>query len=112
MNDQSQDTYVFRAPRGSFLHPNNWRSRVWRRALRGTTWESVLTPHDLRHTAASMAIASGADVKVVQVMLGHASAVETLDRYGHLWPDRLDVVTDAVGAARDAALGIKTGIAA
>jgi integrase len=38
-----------------------------------------LHPHELRHTAASLAIASGADVKVVQQMLGHASAAMTLD---------------------------------
>ena len=38
-----------------------------------------LYPHPLRHTAASLAIASGADVKVVQRMLGHASATMTLD---------------------------------
>lgn len=38
-----------------------------------------LTPHDLRHTAASLAISSGANVKAVQRMLGHASAAMTLD---------------------------------
>jgi integrase len=41
-----------------------------------------LTPHELRHTGASLAIASGADVKVGQQMLGHKSAVMTLDQYG------------------------------
>ncbi len=59
-----------------------------------------LHPHELRHTAASLAIASGADVKVVQQMLGHKSATLTLDLYGHLLPDRLDVVADAMDAAR------------
>lgn len=59
-----------------------------------------LHPHELRHTAASLAIASGADVKVVQQMLGHKSATMTLDQYGHLFGDRLDVVADAVDAAR------------
>ncbi|MYS23412.1 tyrosine-type recombinase/integrase [Streptomyces sp. DvalAA-14] len=52
-----------------------------------------LTPHKLRHTAASLAIASGADVNVVQTMLGHKSATLTLDVYGHLFPDRLDEVS-------------------
>jgi integrase len=61
-------------------------------------------PHELRHTAASLAIASGADVKVVQQMLGHKSAVMTLDQYGHLFGDRLDVVADAMDAARTSAL--------
>lgn len=43
--------------------------------------------HDLRHFYASLLIASGADVKVVQHRLRHASAKTTLDTYGHLWPD-------------------------
>ena len=43
--------------------------------------------HDLRHYFASLLIASGADVKVVQARLRHASAKTTLDTYGHLWPD-------------------------
>jgi integrase len=38
-----------------------------------------LTICDLRHTAASLAIAAGAKVKAVQRMLGHASAAMTLD---------------------------------
>ena len=62
-----------------------------------------LHPHELRHTAASLGIASGADVKVVQQMLGHGSASMTLDTYGHLFEDRLDEVGDAMGRARDAA---------
>ncbi|MEV4867188.1 tyrosine-type recombinase/integrase [Streptomyces ossamyceticus] len=52
-----------------------------------------ITPHKLRHTAASLAIASGADVNVVQTMLGHKSATLTLDTYGHLFPDRRDEVS-------------------
>lgn len=65
-----------------------------------------LHPHELRHTAASLAIASGADVKVVQQMLGHKSATLTLDLYGHLFGDRLDVVADAMDAARASALAV------
>ena len=59
-----------------------------------------LHPHELRHTAASLAIASGADVKVVQQMLGHSSATMTLDTYGHLFDDRLDEVSSALDRAR------------
>ena len=43
--------------------------------------------HDLRHYFASLLIASGADVKVVQRRLRHASAMTTLNTYGHMWPD-------------------------
>jgi integrase len=43
--------------------------------------------HDLRHYFASLLIVSGADVKVVQKRLRHASAMTTLNTYGHMWPD-------------------------
>ncbi|WP_411567172.1 tyrosine-type recombinase/integrase [Raineyella sp. LH-20] len=56
-----------------------------------------VVPHDLRHTTASLAIASGADVKAVQAMLGHQPAKMTLDREGHLWDRPLDDVGDAMG---------------
>lgn len=54
------------------------------------------TTYELRHTAASLAIAAGADVKTVQLMLGHASAAMTLDVYAHLWETGLDHVPSAV----------------
>ena len=41
---------------------------------------------------------------MVQQMMGHKSATMTLDQYGHLFPDRLDVVADAMDAARSSAL--------
>jgi len=55
--------------------------------------------HDLRHFYASLLIASGADVKVVQARLRHASAKTTLDTYAHLWPDTEESTRAAVGAA-------------
>jgi integrase len=65
--------------------------------------------HDLRHTRASLAISAGANVKVVQKLLGHKTAVLTLDRYGHLFPDDLDSVADAFDdAAQTAADGLRT----
>ena len=57
-----------------------------------------LTPHELRHTTASLAIAAGANVKAVQQMLGHASAAMTLDVYGHLFEESLDQVADRLDA--------------
>lgn len=54
--------------------------------------------HDLRHYFASLLIASGSDVKVVQARLRHASAKTTLDCYGHLWPDSDDSTRAAVDA--------------
>jgi len=91
---------VFTAPQGGILRLQNFRHTVWTRAVRDAGLDG-LTPHSLRHTAASLAIASGADVKVVQQMLGHASATMTLDLYGHLYGDRLDEVADRMDAARE-----------
>jgi integrase len=53
-------------------------------------------PHDLRHTCASLAISAGANIKVLQTLLGHKTATLTLDRYGHLFPDDLGKVADAL----------------
>lgn len=66
--------------------------------------------HDLRHTCASLAISAGANVKVVQKLLGHKTAVLTLDRYGHLFPDDLDAVAEAFDTAATAtAYRLRTG---
>ena len=80
---------------------------MFRRDVFDRVAESVglggLHPHELRHTAASLAIASGANAKVVQQMLGHKSATMTLDLYGHLFADQLDEVADALDRAARAA---------
>lgn len=59
----------------------------------------------MRHTAASLAISAGANVKAVQRMLGHAKASMTLDTYADLFDDDLDAVAvnldAAIAAARD-----------
>lgn len=54
--------------------------------------------HDLRHYYASLLIESGANIKVVQARLRHASATTTLNTYGHLWPDSDDATRNAVSA--------------
>ena len=59
-----------------------------------------MTLHDLRHTAASLAISARANVKAIQRMLGHASAAMTLDTYADLFDDDLDSVADALDDAR------------
>lgn len=61
--------------------------------------------HDLRHYYASLLIASGLDVKVVQRCLRHASAKTTLDTYGHMFPDKEEsaraAVTEVLAARAD-----------
>ncbi|GAA1856134.1 tyrosine-type recombinase/integrase [Myceligenerans crystallogenes] len=58
----------------------------------------TLTLHDLRHTAASLAIAGGASVKAVQRLLGHESPMLTLSTYAGLFEDDLDAVGDLMSA--------------
>jgi integrase len=94
--------------RGQFVNIHNWRSRIWNPTVRAARLpHRNLTPKALRHTAASMAIAAGADVKVVQQMLGHADASMTLNTYADLWPDRLDEVAEAVSRHRESALSAR-----
>lgn len=57
-----------------------------------------LTPHDLRHTAASLAVSAGANIKVLQRMLGHKSAALTLDTYADLFDEDLDDVATRLDA--------------
>ncbi len=51
-----------------------------------------MTPHDLRHTCASLAVAAGVNVPALQRMLGHTSAKMTLDTYADFFDDDLDAV--------------------
>ena len=96
---------VFRTVRGQSVRANNWRVREFNAAVEAAELGIPgLTPHKLRHTAASLAIAAGADVKVLQLMLGHADAAMTLNIYGHLFPDRLDEVADVLDTQRSLAL--------
>ena len=49
-----------------------------------------MTIHDIRHTAASLMVKSGANVKAIQRQLGHTSTAMTLDAYVDLFDDDLD----------------------
>lgn len=73
--------------------------RTWFKAALVSAGIEPMTVHDLRHTAASLAISAGANVKAVQRMLGHASAAMTLDVYADLFDDDLDAVANALDAA-------------
>lgn len=96
---RAPDDFSFPSKAGTPLRVNNFR-RGWFDQAAEASGLPGLVPHELRHTAASLAIASGASIKGVQSMLGHASAAMTLDRYGHLFGDELDAVADRMAAAR------------
>lgn len=94
--------WVFPAPSGGLLQPQTWRRRFWTPATKGAGLEG-LRIHDLRHTAVSLWIEAGADVKRVAGRAGHSSVAFTLDRYGHLYPDADAALADRLGEAMHAA---------
>jgi integrase len=108
---RAPDNLVFPSRSGTPLRVQSFR-RGWFDPAAVAAGMEGLVPHELRHTAASLAIASGASIKGVQSMLGHASAAMTLDRYGHLLGDELDAVADRMDAARADFLRTECGPAA
>ena len=106
---------VFTAPRGGPLRESKFVPGRFKPAIR-TANEAILNEggpaslpddlrlYDLRHTAASLMIRQGASVKAVQKQLGHATASITLDVYGHLFPDELEVLAGRLEHARREAL--------
>lgn len=77
--------YVFTRPRGDPLSPDRLS-----RTFRALVAEHGLPPirlHDLRHGAATLALAAGVELKVVQDMLGHSSIVLTADTYTSVLPE-------------------------
>lgn len=104
------EALVFPDSAGGYMRGSNVRSRWWAQAVEHvglfprtetnpagepvTVYELKL--HELRHTAASLAIQAGAHIKTLQNMLGHESAALTLDRYGHLYESDVGAVGLAV----------------
>ena len=97
MAGKAPDDVVFTTRRGAVLRNLNFRRDVFDAAATAAGLEG-LTPHELRHTAASLAVSAGANVKAVQRMLGHASAAMTLDVYSGLFDDDLDGVAERLDA--------------
>ncbi|NKR96224.1 tyrosine-type recombinase/integrase [Rhodococcus hoagii] len=123
MRGKGREDLVFSSVEGEVLRVSTYRPRVFAPAVKRlqkaataarakekerdgepTTPEfPTVTPHDLRHTAASLAISAGANVKAVQKMLGHAKASMTLDVYADLFEDDLEAVAEALDIAARAA---------
>jgi integrase len=100
---------IFTAPEGGPIRRSIWRARVWVDAIKEANVQP-LRIHDLRHTAAALAIKAGAHPKAIADRLGHASITTTLNTYGHLFPaldeelaERLDAMgRGSAGAAEEA----------
>lgn len=97
MGDRGGQELVFPARRNEYLGTGEFRW-VFDPAAKAVD-VAGFKPHELRHTCASLAISAGANIKVVQRLLGHKTAALTLDRYGHLYGDDLDAVANAFDAA-------------
>lgn len=93
---------VFATPDGGYL-PRPRSRRGWFAAAVEKAGIQQITPHDLRHSCASLAVSAGVNVLALQRMLGHKSAKVTLDTYADLFDDDLDRVAEALEAARPAA---------
>jgi integrase len=92
---KSADDLLFTTWHGRPLRNLNFRRDVFDKAADDAGVRD-LTPHELRHTAASLAVSAGANIKAVQAMLGHASAAMTLDVYSGLFDADLDGVADRI----------------
>lgn len=88
------DGLVFTTASGRPVRRSDF-GEAWRPAVATVGLEGFVF-HGLRHYYASLLIRHGESVKTVQARLGHASAVETLDTYSHLWPDSDDRTREAV----------------
>jgi integrase len=81
---KAPDAWLFDAPEGGPLWESNWKRSVGWSEATSAVGVPGFRVHDLRHTAASVWLGAGADPKVVQRVLGHATAAMTMDLYGHM----------------------------
>lgn len=88
---------VFRAPFGSPADPDNFRQHCYRVTEQAGVGRR--SPHQLRHSAASLLIAQGVPMKIVSETLGHSSIRVTSDVYAHLYDEAGAVAADAMTAA-------------
>ena len=93
----ARDALIFPAPDGGYL-PRPRTSSGWFAAALRRAGLPAITPHDLRHTCASLAVSAGANVLALQRMLGHHSARVTLDVYADLLDSDLDDVASILNA--------------
>lgn len=92
IHGRAREQLVYPTAQGMQVRKDNYRRAFLIAAAKADL--PGVRPHDLRHTAVSLAIASGASVKVVQRMVGHASAAITLDVYAGLFDQDLSIITD------------------
>lgn len=98
---KSREALIFSDDKGRHLRRTRVSegSRSWFKTALQDSGLPPMTLHDLRHTAASLAVSAHGNVKAVQRMLGHASAAMTLDVYADLFADDLEDLAENIDAA-------------
>ena len=86
---------IFSSPEGGLLRHSNFMKRTFEPALK-TAGITEFTFHELRHTAVSHLIASGANILTISKIIGHANPSITLNVYSHLLPDAFEGVKKAM----------------
>lgn len=96
---RAQDALVFTAPQGGVISHGTFHTRTWKTVLDRLNESGRMTKrpriHDLRHTHASQLIQAGVPLPTISKRLGHSSIATTVNVYGHLAPDYLDVTAAA-----------------
>jgi integrase len=89
------------SPRGSRLGLENWKRSVnWKAAI-SKIGRNTMRVHDLRHTYASLSRRAGADLRLLQKAMGHASITVTAHTYADLFDDELDNIAAALDSLDD-----------
>lgn len=104
-NAFDDEALIFTSPEGKQLRTTMFRQRIWRPACKAAGIDPIPPVHTARHTAASLMIATGATMKVVQKTLGHADIAVTGNTYAHMFDDQAEQLADDV----EAMLGIEEG---
>lgn len=86
---------LFTTGRGHPLGGNNVRTRSFARLL-GRACLPPMRFHGLPHTAATLLMAEGVDIKIASEMLDHADITTTLRIYSHVLPHQQDTAADAM----------------
>ena len=96
MGDLWQDNgLIFRSDVGTPIWPDNI-TRTYNRLIERAGMPRIRI-HDTRHTYATMALKSGANLLAVSRQLGHARPSTTSDTYGHIDSEMQREVSDVVG---------------